>query len=119
MLRRILRLPGAAQIAALGLAAVLFPGYGPVQAAEPLEAHLQAGEFGPALAAAAAETRADRRDELLGKIAAAQAAAGAAQASIGTAGEIGSDLARKEALGGVQKQGGFFGGGGGVQADFD
>ena len=87
-------------------------------AAEPVDAHLAAGEFGPALAAAAAANPAVR-DEALGKIAAAQAAAGAGHAAIGSIGQMHSDLARLEALQGVGKKGGFFGPGGGVQADFD
>lgn len=119
MFWRLLHVSQAARWAALGLIALLLVGSGSVRAEESLDAHLQAGEFGPALAAAAAEKNPAQRDELLGKIAAAQAAAGAAQASIGTAAEMHSDLARKEALDGVKKQGGFFGAGGGVQADFD
>jgi hypothetical protein len=80
---------------------------------------LKAGEFGPALAAANAEKNAAVRDKLLGQIAGAQAAAGAARASIGTIGEMHSDLARRDALNGVARSGGFMGRGGGVQADFD
>ncbi|HEX5105859.1 MAG TPA: DUF1598 domain-containing protein, partial [Pirellulaceae bacterium] len=88
-------------------------------AADPLDARLRAGEFGPALEAAATEKDPAVRDAALGRIAAAQAAAGAARASIGTVAEMNSDLARAEALKGVAGRGGFFGAGGGVQADFD
>ena len=47
----------------------------------------EAGEFGPALAAAKGLPDQALRDELLGKIAAAQAAAGASEGSLGTAAE--------------------------------
>jgi hypothetical protein len=90
-----------------------------VRADDPLDAHLKAGEFGPALAAAAGEKDPAARDALLGKIAHAQAAAGAARGAIGTIGDMGGDLGRRDALNGLGGPGGFFGPGGGVQADFD
>jgi hypothetical protein len=83
-----------------------------------IAAQLNAGEFGPALAAAGQVKDLARRDELFGQIAAAQAASGASQGSIGTVGEIASDLARKSVLDQMAKKGGFFGPGGGVVADF-
>ena len=120
MLRRLVRRCGAA-IAAAALSFVLF-GSNPSLAADPadqVDSHLQAGEFGPALAAAKGLPDQALRDHLLGKIAAAQATAGASEGSLGTAAEIRSDLARLNALKGVASQGGMFGRGGGVQADFD
>ncbi|MEX2174770.1 MAG: DUF1598 domain-containing protein [Pirellulaceae bacterium] len=89
------------------------------QPADQAQAHLQAGEFGPALAAAQAIGDPAQRDAPLGDIAAAQAAAGAGQGSLGTAASISSDLARKTALDRIAAEGGFYGGGGGgVTADF-
>jgi hypothetical protein len=99
---------------------------GPVRADDPAAAildHLNAGEFGPALAAAKGLPRSAQRDSLLAKIATAQLAAGASEGSLGTAAEIHSDLARLATLQGAAGQGSMFGGqagrGGGVQADFD
>jgi len=83
-----------------------------------LEAHLAAGEFGPALAAAEQVADPKQRDQLLGRIAAAQAEAGGSQASLSTLSGIRSDLARKAALDqfpGARHRAA----GGGVQADFD
>jgi len=80
---------------------------------------LSAGEFGPALAAVKSLPNQVERDAMLGRIAAAQAAAGASEASLGTAAEIKSDLARLAALKNATNGGGIFGRGGGVQADFD
>jgi hypothetical protein len=94
-----------------------------MSAADPaadVQAHLAAGEFGPAIAAANAAG--DQRDKLLGLVAAAQAGAGAKRASIETAAEIASDLYRKEALSGVAgAANGHAGGarGGAAFADFD
>lgn len=86
-----------------------------------IQAHLAAGEFGPARNAALNVGDQRMRDRLLGDIAAAQARGGAQQASLATATEIGSDLARSGALQQVREAAGsrWFGRGGGVQADFD
>ncbi|MCI0361981.1 MAG: DUF1598 domain-containing protein [Planctomycetaceae bacterium] len=114
-------LPGAIAAASLALAVS-------VSAQEPadqVQAQLAAGEFGPALAAAKGVPDHAQRDAILGKIAAAQAAAGAREGSLGTAAQIKSDLTRFRAVNGESGQGGMFGRGGlagrggGVQADFD
>jgi hypothetical protein len=91
-------------------------------AAAKVQAHVNAGEFGPALAAAGAIGDAAVRDRALADIAAAQAGAGAKVASLHTTYDISSDLSRRDALNRISGQpGGFFGGGGGggVVADFD
>lgn len=86
--------------------------------------HLAAGEFGPAIAAAA-EANGGQRDELLAQIATAQAGAGARRGAAETVADISSDLARKSALGSMagddqapalQPMGAR---GGGAFADFD
>jgi hypothetical protein len=86
-----------------------------------VQAHLAAGEFGPARNAALGVNDARMRDRLLGDIAAAQTHAGALQGSLATATDIGSDLARSGALQQMQNaaESRWFGRGGGVQADFD
>ena len=86
-----------------------------------VQAHLAAGEFGPARNAALGVSDARVRDRLLGDIAAAQMRAGAQQGSLATATDIGSDLTRSGALQQVRSAAGsrWFGRGGGVQADFD
>src|SRR5262245_50280949 len=57
-----------------------------------IKAHLDAGEFGPARAAAGAIGNPAVRDRILGDIAAAQAGAGARRASLDTAYDISSDV---------------------------
>lgn len=84
-----------------------------------VDARLAAGEFGPAIEAAGAAGDRAGRDQLLGRVAAAQAAAGASEGSLSTAAGIAGDLARKSALDNMRGGGDFFGRGGGVQADFD
>jgi hypothetical protein len=102
----------------------------------PVAAHLAAGEFGPARAAADALPAADR-DQALSAIAAAQFQAGARDASLQTVQDIRGDLARSGSLsqlrstgpangnhdGAAGRGGGVPGGmrprGGGVIADFD
>jgi len=82
-------------------------------------AKVAAGEFGPALAAAGAVRDPAQRDKLLGQIAVAQAGAGARSASLDTAYDISSDLARRAALNQLGSQNGFGGArGGGSGADF-
>lgn len=102
-----------------------------------IAAHLKAGEFGPARAAAEVLPAAGR-DEALASIAAAQSRAGARDASFMTAHDIRSDVARRDTFQQIRSSGpsgsnggvtGGFGGtaiapggiprGGGVQADFD
>src|SRR5438309_3425069 len=89
-----------------------------------VQSRIDAGEFGPALAAAGAVNDPAQRDKLLGNIAAAQIGAGARRAALDTASEISSDLARKAALGSMAasspsggKRRGARGGAG--MADFD
>ena len=62
-----------------------------------LDAHLAAGEFGPARALAGAADGA-LRDRFLGQIAGAQADAGARRASLATLAGIGGDVQRGQAL---------------------
>jgi hypothetical protein len=84
--------------------------------------HLQAGEFGPAMALAA-QQRGAARDRLVGQIAHAQARAGMRQAAFDTVGGIGNNRAFGQSLQGLSDQGvgdGFGGRGGGEgQADFE
>jgi hypothetical protein len=87
------------------------------QEADPIAAHLDAGEFGPALAAADRLANPAQRDEALARIAAAQAVAGASEGSLMTAGSIGSDATRGRAI--DQLRDAISGRGGGVIADFD
>ena len=99
-------------------------------------AFVEAGEFGPARAAADRLAGGDR-DHALGAIAAAQARAGAREGSLTTAFDIRSDVARRGTFDQIRSQGssGSYGGGagsfsgggvsgmrprgGGVVADFD
>jgi len=96
----------------------------PAVAAEPdpqdalIRAQLEAGEFAPALAAARAAAAPELRDARLDRIAAAQAGAGARDASLRTAAEISDDRARTQTLSRVAAQP-LGGRGGGSQADFD
>jgi hypothetical protein len=116
---RFLRRGGRGLFAIAGLL-VLFCGFSSPVSADDLDAHLVAGEFGPARVAALGIANVDARNAALGKIAAAQAAAGAGAASLDTAYDITSDLARQSALARVANPGpAFFGApGGGAQADF-
>ncbi len=118
-----LRRSGAA-LRGLRAAAILFVACAAVarsgalaQEAE-VRAHLAAGEFAPAVALARQVPDARQRDALLAEVAAAQAAAGARDASLHTAGEIRDDRARTATLGRVAEQP-WGGRGGGVEADFD
>lgn len=94
------------------------------EAAEPqppdalIRAQLDAGEFAPAMAMARRITDANRRDAWLAQIAAAQARAGARQASLRSVAEIYDDRTRAEVLSNVAAEP-LGGRGGGAQADFD
>ncbi len=96
----------------------------PAVAAEPdpqdalIRAQLEAGEFAPALARARAAAAPEQRDARLARIAAAQAGAGARDASLRTAAEISDDRTRTQTLSRVVAQP-LGGRGGGSQADFD
>ena len=87
--------------------------------AERVEAHLQNGEFAPALAAAR-QANAGQRDQLLMQIAAAQAQVGNRRAAIDTMADVTSDTARAAALEGIANRPlGNFGRGGAGEPDFD
>ena len=83
-----------------------------------IQAHLDAGEFAPALALARGAATREDRDAGLARIAAAQARAGARNAALQTAAEISDDQARSDAVAQIAAQP-LGGQGGGVQADFD
>lgn len=88
-------------------------------AAAKAKAHLDAGEFGPA-AAAAKELPAKERDDLFAMIAARQAEADARRGSLSTLGAIGSGDARASAVDAMRSRSLVPRvGGGGVIADFD
>lgn len=94
---------------------------GSAQAADPaadVRARLQAGEFGPALAAARAVANPAVRDQLLGEIAAAQARGGARLGAVDTLADISSDAARTQALGHLSSPGPLGARGGMTMADF-
>jgi len=83
------------------------------------KAHLDAGEFGPAVKVAAGLPAA-QRDHLLGQVAARQAQADARRGSLATLSSIGGDQARSSAADAMRSQPLVpFLGGGGVIADFD
>ncbi len=86
-----------------------------------INAHLNAGEFGPALALANNLANPAQRDMALAAVARAQAAGGAQNAALGTAGSMSDDRLRTAALDGIGAQpvGAWMGRGGGSQADFD
>ena len=96
----------------------------PVDAAEPdaqdalIQAQIAAGEFAPALAMARRAAAREKRDAWLAQIAAAQARAGARDASLRTAAEISDDRVRADALSRVAAEP-LGGRGGGAGADFD
>ena len=104
-------------LAALGSSLWLVVRPLPAQEADPIAAHLEAGEFAPALAAAGRLADPARRDEALARIAGAQASAGASEGSLSTAGSIGGDATRGRAI--DQLRDAISGRGGGVVADFD
>ena len=110
---------GIALVWALCLVSATLAGEG----ADRLDAHLRAGEFGPALDAAKALSVPAERDRWLGKIAECQAAVGARQASQTTLAQIQDDLARRDslaAISGAARSGGAGGSfGGAAMADFD
>lgn len=91
----------------------------PADMAAKAKAHLEAGEFGPAAAAAKALPAKDR-DDLFAMIAARQAEAGARRGSLSTLGSIGSGDTRSMAADGMRSSPLVPRvGGGGVVADFD
>lgn len=82
------------------------------------QAHLEAGEFAPAMAMARRAPDVQTRDAWLARIAQAQARSGAPDASLRSAAEIYHDRTRSEALDRVAAVP-LGGRGGGSQADFD
>ncbi len=76
------------------------PASPPQEQQEQLRAFLEAGEFAPAVDLARRTTDPQQHDALLGQIVQAQASAGAREASLLSASEIGDDRARKKALDG-------------------
>ncbi len=102
------------------LSIAILSGVAPVIVAdEPaaIQAYIEAGEFAPALAAAQACNDASRRDQWLGRIAAAQSSAAAPTATWSTLSEIQSDLQRRSALESLRSSPGAAGGA--AMADFD
>ena len=82
-------------------------------------AHIEVGEFAPALKLARAADR-NQADPLLGQIAAAQAAAGLRHAALATAGDISDGLIRSSTLSQITSEPvRARGGAGGVEVDFD
>ncbi len=86
-----------------------------------INAHLDAGEFGPALALARALPDPAQRDRMLAAIANAQAGGGAQNAALGTVGSMTDDRLRSGAVDqiGGQLVRGWPARGGATQADFD
>ncbi len=86
-----------------------------------LNAHLQAGEFGPALALARNVADPRARDRLLAAVAQAQVLGGARQAGLNALGEMSDDRNRSQALSDLSSQPAesWPTRGGGAQADFD
>jgi hypothetical protein len=82
-----------------------------------IQSFVEAGEFAPALAAAGALDDPARRDQWLGRIAAAQANAASPEASWSTLSAIRSDLQRRSALDSFYSPRGAAGGA--AMADFD
>ncbi len=82
-----------------------------------IDGHLAAGEFAPARALADG-AGGDLRDRFLGRIAGAQANAGARRASLATVGDIYGDVNRSQALSSLAGQP-LGGRGGAAAADFD
>jgi hypothetical protein len=109
--------------ALLGL--VVGPATGWAQApgniAAQVNAHLRAGEFGPALRLAQGVADPALRDRLLAGIVRAQAAGGARQAAMQAAGGMSDDRRRSDALSQLNQASAASDGapGGGQQADFD
>ena len=113
----------AAAVVALlvGLFPLIAPPAALAQAADPgalIQAHLDAGEFAPAIGLARAIGDPNRRDAWFGRIAVAQARAGARDASLRSAAVIDDDVTRTRALEGVAAQP-LGGQGGAAQADFE
>jgi hypothetical protein len=112
-------------LAAAGLLAALLlsmPHLAQAAAAAPdpalIQAHLEAGEFAPAVAQARGLADPAQRDAWLGRIAAAQARAGALDPSLRSLAEIEDDQVRARAVAGVAGEP-LGGRGGGAEADFD
>lgn len=107
----------SAVLAAALLAAVPWAAMAQGDVGARIDEHLAAGEFGPARALAAGAD-AGLRDRFLGRIAGAQADAGARRASLSTLRDIGNDQIRSGALGSLASTP-LGGRGGAAAADFD
>jgi hypothetical protein len=94
---------------------------GPAKVADRVDAHLQAGEFGPALALARNVADPQKRDELLAIVAQAQVRGGARQAGLHALGEVSDDRTRNRVVSDLSSQPveSWPARGGGTQADFD
>ena len=118
------RIAAAVLVGAL-LGLVVGPATGWAQApgniAAQVNAHLRAGEFGPALRLAQGVADPALRDRLLAGIVRAQAAGGARQAAVQAAGGMSDDRRRSDALSQLNQASAASDGapGGGQQADFD
>ena len=121
MSRRLGILRGVFASLACGMLVIAACSFAP--AAEPeldarLAAHLRAGEFGPAQAAAVAMPEGPQRDQMLRQIAMAQAAAGARRGALGTIGSMGDDRLRSGAIDQLGSQPLAVPRGGAAMADF-
>ena len=112
-------------VLALSMGALLFSASAlcgePDEPAAALQAHLAAGEFGPALTLARRTASDQQRDALLQEIAAVQISSGAYSGSLRTASEIGDDQRRYESFSKIRSANlaRAPSRGGGPQADFD
>lgn len=113
------RTPAFVRLLAFLAALSITPSLVAADPAADVQERLAAGEFGPALVAAGAAQDPAQRDRLLGNIAEAQASSGARRASLETAYDISSDVARKDALDRMGSRSGTSRRGGGIVADFD
>lgn len=93
----------------------------PADVGAQVNAHLQAGEFGPALALARNVADPQARDRLLAGIAQAQVGGGARQAGLNALGEVSDDRIRSRAISELSAQPAetWPARGGAAQADFD
>ncbi len=113
-------------LAAVGIALTVLPAAALANDGDAFHAHLQAGEFAPAMAMAQSASPADR-DAMLSQIAKAQAAAGMRRQSLTTVADIRNDLGRAHSFSEILSQplgtspngSGNNGAQGGNQANFD
>ena len=119
MLNKMMRFVGVRAFGGIGMIlAILLADRAIADDAKKVQAHLEAGEFGPARTIA---ERSTNRDSILSNIAAFQAKSGMRRAAIDTAADIRDDRSRSRSLSQIGETpivpaGGR---GGGAQADFD